>query len=175
MTAAELPRLGGPPGPPFSYLLDALYSAALQRAVEEHEPDDVDPEGVGRTHRDLPALLPARSHSVRLHGRDGDVDLGLVEVHGGTLHLRDDVRHATRLRLDRARDGGLACTDARRIGQRDVVAEHRPELDDAEEEQEEDRQDQRDLDERLAFFAVPGSHHSVRYRHARGSPGWATR
>ncbi len=81
------------------------------------------------------------------------------------MHLGDHVRHAIRLRLDRASDGGLSRPDAGRVRESNVVAEDGSELNDPEEQQEHEREHERELDDRLPTFTSRVSSHVVGYRH----------
>ena len=60
---------------------------------------------------------------------------------------------------ERRATDGLPGSHARRVGEGDVVAKDAPELHDAEQQQQEDRQDERELDERLSVLALSASGH----------------
>src|ERR1700694_2314533 len=80
---------------------------------------------------------------------DRDIELGLVEVGRGVAHSR---RRRTGWVGEVPADGCLAGACADGIGEREVLVEGDPELDDAEQKQGEDREDESELCHRLSLL-----------------------
>jgi hypothetical protein len=119
-----------------------LRGLGSQVARRHDEPQEVDLVRVRGRDRHGLAVLPG--------GRvDGDVEVVGVESRGRVASCRLGVR----LGGERVAGGrGLAGSDARRVGERDVVVVERAELQDPEDDDAEDRDDERELDHRLASF-----------------------
>src|SRR5919205_1485480 len=114
----------------------------MQVAFEVVKPEQVDRVRVRHVDDDVAARTPGR-------WRDGHLELALVELPRRRAYFLLGETVGT---IGLTRDGGLPRAGACGVGDRQIVVEGDPELDDAEEEERQHGQNDGELDHRLSAF-----------------------